>query len=90
MRYGIIPDVVLKKIEENSSSIEARNAARRSIAITKKLEDQRKRAVEPQQGEQREIYDSKNTSGPGQKVRVEDQPATDDETVDALYDDTGW
>jgi Zn-dependent metalloprotease len=86
---GIIPPIVLEKIEQNARTIEARNAARRTLAITKQLEEKRKQAVEPQQGEDREIYDSKNTSGAGEKVRLEDAPDTDDETVNALYDDTG-
>jgi Zn-dependent metalloprotease len=89
MPQGIIPPIILEKIEQNARTIEARNAARRTLAITKKLEEKRKQAIEPQQGEQREVYDSKNTSGAGEKVRIEDAPETDDATVDTLYDDTG-
>src|SRR5687768_5872884 len=52
----IIPDDVLKKIEENAPTIEQRNAARRSLAISQNLRAKREAAVEPQQGEQREVY----------------------------------
>ena len=88
-RCAIIPDDILKKIEENAPTIEQRNAARRSLRLSQMLRDRRAEAIEPGEGEKREVYDSKNTSTQGELARSEDQPETDDDGVDRLYDDAG-
>lgn len=54
------------------------------------LRAKRPKAVEPQVGETREVYDCKNrTSLPGTLVRREDEPDTEDETVSEAYDAAG-
>lgn len=87
--HGIIPDIVLKKIEENAPTIEQRNRARRSLALSQAMRARRAEAVEPGEGEQRTVYDSQNTSDKGDVARAEDGPEAGDEAVDTLYDDTG-
>lgn len=86
---GIIPDIVLEKIEENAQTIQQRNAARRSLMLSRELQSRRSQAVEPEAGEVREVYDANNTESMGQKARGEDDPESGDAAVDALYDDTG-
>lgn len=89
-RPSIIPDIVLEHAAQHADSPEARNVARRNLAVSRYMQQKRAEAIEPQHGEDRVVYDSGHTSGAGEQVRREDSPDTGDEAVDTLYNDTGY
>jgi len=88
---SIIPPIVLENLEQNAPTAEARLAARRTSLLSERMRGLRdERAVEPNEGEQREVYDAQHgTSLPGRQVRVEDSPDVSDESVNEAYDGAG-